>query len=258
MPGGERPDMDEAELSTHLSRISTVWSVVRHAHQASTDSAIAARNGLMERYHGAAYRYLLRILGDPDAADEVFQEFAMRFVRGDFRRADPGRGRFRQYVKSALINLVIDYRKARARGSPALDDLKLEPAVDAPQPGKVDEEFVVSWRHELLSRAWVSLEQIERDRGQPFHAVLRFKSQNPHVKSAEMASRLSAELQPRRPWTEAGIRKLLQRARERFSEILLQEVSRSLEDPTPERLEEELIELGLFTYCHSALERRRR
>ena len=199
MPRGERPDMDEAELSTHLSRISTVWSVVRHAHQASTDSALAVRNELMGRYHGAAYRYLLRLLGDTDAADDVFQEFAMRFVRGDFRRADPGRGRFRQYVKSALINLVIDYRKSRARRSPALDDLKLEPAVDAAEPGKVDEEFVASWRNELLSRAWVSLEEVERDGGQPFHAVLRFKSQNPHVHSAEMASRLTAQLRPHRP-----------------------------------------------------------
>src|SRR3712207_7176976 len=46
------------------------------------------------------------------AAEELLQEFAVRFLRGDFRRADPQRGRFRDYVKTALIHLVIDHQRA--------------------------------------------------------------------------------------------------------------------------------------------------
>ena len=61
---------------------------------------------------------MLAALKDADAADEVFQEFALRLVRGDFRRADPQRGRFRDFVKTALINMVINYRKKKGRGVP--------------------------------------------------------------------------------------------------------------------------------------------
>ena len=63
----------------------------------------------MQRYCGSVYRYLLGALRNGDAAIELFQEFAMRFVRGDFHRASPTRGRFRDYVKTALINLVTDH-----------------------------------------------------------------------------------------------------------------------------------------------------
>jgi hypothetical protein len=40
-----------------------------------------------------------------------------------------------------------------------------------------------------------------------------------------------------------------------FANLLLEEVVHSLENPTPEKLEQELIELGLFDYCQPALER---
>ena len=42
---------------------------------------------LFPGYQGAAYRYLTAAVGDPDVAAELFQEFAVRFLRGDFRRA---------------------------------------------------------------------------------------------------------------------------------------------------------------------------
>ena len=47
--------------------------------------------GATAQHCGAAYRYLLGAVHDPDAADDLCQDFAVRFLRGDFRRADPGR-----------------------------------------------------------------------------------------------------------------------------------------------------------------------
>ena len=38
-------------------------------------------------------------------------------MRGDFGRADPERGRFRDYVKTTLINLVINQRKKAGAGA---------------------------------------------------------------------------------------------------------------------------------------------
>src|SRR5262245_51287920 len=108
--------MDPDSLNQHLSHISTLWTLLQQAHAGPADEATTAQRLLMRRYLGAVYRYLLGALRDEGAAEELLQEFAVRFLRGDFRRADPRRGRFRDYVKTALINLVNDYQRAeRAR-----------------------------------------------------------------------------------------------------------------------------------------------
>jgi hypothetical protein len=56
--------------------------------------------------------------------------------------------------------------------------------------------------------------------------------------------------------TAVGVRQLLHRARERFADLLLEEVAQSLDAPTPELLEQELIDLRLLDCCRTALERR--
>ena len=52
-----------------------------------------AQKLLMEYYFGAVYRYLRVSVRDPEAAADLAQDFALRFVRGDFKKADPSRGR---------------------------------------------------------------------------------------------------------------------------------------------------------------------
>jgi hypothetical protein len=53
------------------------------------------------------------------------------------------------------------------------------------------------------------------------------------------------------------VRKTLQRARAKYAELLVAEVARSMDDPTPDELEQELIDLELLPFCRSALGRRR-
>src|SRR5690606_22273269 len=93
----------------HLSRISTEWDLVFQAHSGPPEEVTAAQSKLMSRYAGAVHRYLLGALRDPDTAAELDQEFALRFLRGDFHRADPSRGRFRDFIKRALRNLMVDH-----------------------------------------------------------------------------------------------------------------------------------------------------
>src|SRR5690349_5073543 len=90
-----------------LSRITTMWTMLGRAHGAGT-AARDAQELLMERYYGAVYKYLRRSLGNDDAAEDLFQEFALRFVRGDFRRIDPAKGRFRNYLRTVLVHLIDD------------------------------------------------------------------------------------------------------------------------------------------------------
>ena len=114
--------MDQPELESHLSRIDTNWTAVIRAHQRMADEGVAARAELLTRYGGAVHRYLLASLRDVDAADDLAQEFALRFLRGDFKNADPGRGRFRDFLKRTVYHLMIDYHRARRAGPIPMED----------------------------------------------------------------------------------------------------------------------------------------
>src|SRR5262249_18756684 len=165
--------MKQEPPNQRLSLISTAWSLVWRANHASTEEAKAARQQLLERYGGAVRRYLLNLLHDPDAADEVFQEFALRLVRGDLRGADPQRGRFRNFVKGTLLHLIADYRKRQRDWPGPLPDEGAALATNT-KGVESDAQFVESWCDELLARAWAALAEIDAATGQPFYAVLRF------------------------------------------------------------------------------------
>ena len=78
--------------------------------------------------------------------------------------------------------------------------------------------------------------------------------ENPDMSSARIAEELHATLG--KPLTAAWVRKNLQRAHEKFADLLLDEVAASLEDAKGEALNEELRELDLLKYCQSAVARR--
>src|SRR5262249_10904360 len=77
------------------------------------DAVADAQDVLLRRYGAAARRYLLGSLRDADAAEDLAQEFALRFLRGDFKGADPQRGRFRDFLKGVLSHLVAAYHRRR-------------------------------------------------------------------------------------------------------------------------------------------------
>jgi RNA polymerase sigma-70 factor (ECF subfamily) len=248
--------VEKPDWNPRLSQLSTEWALVFQSHRGTPEQVAAAQAELMGRYAGAVHRYLLAALRDPEAASELDQEFALRFLRGDFHRADPSRGRFRDFVKRALRNLMIDSRRRlRARPRPLGDDLP-EPADPVEEDGKFDQRFLASWRSELLARAWDALARLEERTGQPYHAVLRLRVEHPELHSSELAERLSAVLG--RPLTAGGVRMALQRSRDRFVQFLMDEVAGSLSSPTSEDLEDELIAVGLMEYCRPALRRQAR
>lgn len=247
--------MNSSGSNRHLSRISTLWTMVSQAHHDGGDEVGAAQRQLLDRYGGAIRRYLLGALRDADAAEELFQEFAYRFLHGDFRRVDPERGRFRDYVKGVLFHLVADYHKKRQRLPRQMSPDRPDPAIDCAPDAAQNEAFLTSWRDELLARTWTALASADRSGGPSFHAVLRYRADHPEQRSHEMADELSRLLG--KPLTAAGVRKTLERARDRFADLLLDEIAQALTDATPERMEEELIDLNLLDHCRSALERRR-
>jgi RNA polymerase sigma factor (sigma-70 family) len=238
--------MDTPELNDRLSRISTQWTMILRAHGGSGEGPDTARAELMQRYCGAVYRYLLGVVRDPDAASDLAQEFALRFARGAFHRADPHRGRFRDYVKGALAHLIQDYRRAKQAWPGSLPaDVAAPALIDTDQP------FLDSWREDLLDRTWKALAVANP----MYHAVLLARVEEPGLTSPELAERQGAETG--RPTTPEAVRKSLERAHKKFAELLVEEVAYSLRECSNADLEAELRELDLLKYCRSALEHRR-
>jgi RNA polymerase sigma-70 factor (ECF subfamily) len=219
---------------------------VIQAHSGVSDDAQRAITQLMLRYSGAVHRYLLKALKNPDVADELAQEFAVRFLRGDFRHSDPTRGRFRDYVKRAVQNLIKDHYR-RQRPTVSLNANMPEPAAADGELADFDAQFIESWRKDLLERAWKSLEELQSSSGQPYHTVLRSKVDNPDLPSHELAGKLSAAL--KRPISAGALRQALARSRRKYVRYLIADVRASLNQPTQDDLEEELIDLNLIHYC---------
>lgn len=246
--------MPTGDSNQRLSQIGTLWSVVEQAHGPDADAATAARQALLERYGGAVRKYLLGALRDPEAAEELTQEFALRLMDGKYRGADQGRGRFRIFVKGVLAHVIADfYRRQQIRPRPLPLDVE-EAQVPGRDPADPDPLFVENWRQAVLGRAWQALEEVEAQTDQPFYTVLRFRADQPQLRSAQMAEQLSAQLG--KPISPAGVRQTLHRARDRFAGLLLEEVAQTLGRAAEEDLEQELIELNLLTYCKEALDRR--
>ena len=237
--------MNQPETDERLSRIETQWTAILRAHGPAGESARSVRDRQLVRYSSAVYRYLFGAVRDADVAADLCQEFAVRFLRGDFHRAAPERGRFRDYVKVALINMVNDFHRARQAGPKPLVHDAAAPELPS------EDDFKAGWRHAILEQTWKSLAEVNPT----FHAVLLLRIENPEMPSGEVAELVGKKLD--KPMTAENVRKALQRSHAKFAELMLDQVAESLEEPTHEDLEAELEALDLLRYCRTTLDQRR-
>jgi RNA polymerase sigma-70 factor (ECF subfamily) len=229
-----------------LSRLSTHWPELLTA-QGDDAAAREAQCAVLRRYGGAVYHYLAAATGDPHAAADLAQEFALRFVRGDFHGLDPGRGQFRRFLRTVLYHLAIDHLRARrAAPGPLPPDSAVVPAGGGPLAAD-DAEFDRRWCAELLEQAWEELRRGQAPVGAPYYEALRWRAEHPGRPTADGAEALSKQLG--RPVTAAAYRQTLHRARERFADLLRAEVAFSLGTATPDEVTAELAALGLLRYC---------
>lgn len=231
---------------SRLSRIDTQWNVVRDAH----DSKIIdneARAQLIDQYGTAIRRYLLASMRNEEAAEEVFQEFALRLVRGDFRNADSHKGKFRNMIKTALYRLMIDYYRRTKRNQQFGSGQPVDDVAEPEELGDAPDSFCLQWRQTLLDGAWNRLRQLEERTGRPYHTVLRERVDHPQRTTKELHKTLAEEHHniPGEP----SFRVFLHRCRKRFAALLLEQVVASLDQPTDDDIEMELIELGLHHFC---------
>jgi len=232
---------NEKRLSQFVAR----WAHLLKAHGESPATRHAAQGELLPRYRAPVYRYLRDLVQDDTTAEELYQEFAIRFVRGDFGHADAPRGRFRDYLQSALFHFAKEHAvSARGGFRPLAGEVVLTAGgSDSDQ----DRRFLHHWRSELLNRTWAALEEASKAHGDRFHEVLRMKSDDPSRASTIIAAELTRRHGGEH--TAGEVRQTLHRAREKFAELLRAEVAASLPTNDAAQVEAELTELGLLVYC---------
>lgn len=230
-----------------LSSIETQWSLVQAAHGESSRDVLV-RGKLVDSYGPAVRKYLRASLQDEDAADELFQEFVLKLMRGDFRYADSDKGRFRSMIKTSLYHLIVDYHRRRTRKTGML----IEDQVVDPHSGPEEDHFQSAWRNTLLEQVWNRLEQLQQQTGRPYYTTLRCRADHPDWTNPQLREALEHD-QVAFP-TESAMRVFLHRCRKRFAVLLLDQVAQSLQNLSQEALEDELIALGLHRYCKFAIE----
>lgn len=237
------------ELSLNLGNIKTQWSMVRRAHQndGSLTGSIdpgTARQQLVMRYASAIRKFVRVVVGDDNLADELSQDAIMRLLKGDFSGADPDRGRFRDLLKTAIRNMARNHW-AKENIRTAVD---LEPDLVGTDDDleELDQQWIKQCRDAALEQAWDRLKQFEQaTEGNLSFTVLNLRSRNPDADSKQLAE-LVAE-QTGKPIRPDSVRQQIRRARLRFAEYLVEDISAGLADPSPDNIRDELIALGIYS-----------
>ena len=88
--GARLPDDLSAKL--RLDQITTVWSMLDDPSR------------FMMRYAAPIQSYVATLIHNRHDAEEIIQDFLVRVMNRGFAGATPGRGRFRDYLKTAVRN----------------------------------------------------------------------------------------------------------------------------------------------------------
>lgn len=234
------PQRQSAAWQPALDEISTRWSQIKDPAQ------------FVLRYSPAIRAYLLALLKQSHDADDVSQDFIMSFLQRGLVTANPDRGRFRDYLKVSVRRAALAHLRRTTRENHRGEGLAAEPAaLDDPA---ADDQWQREWRACLLDRALRGIERhVAAHPGCGYEVALRIAREYPDgdsVLRARVASeRLNKLVSP------AAFRQMLCRARSLFKAVLVEEVAKTLRDPTTEAIDEELADLELLAFVREGQDR---
>ncbi len=215
----------------------------RNFHSITTNTSILVDpSRFVRRYGVAIHAYLHALISSEHDAEEVEQDLLLQVVERGFPDGMGRRGKFRYYLMTVVRNAALAYFRKKSRRPVTVADLSSIPAAQI-----ADRAWDRSWRECVMKNAWLALRSHEqRNSGNLFYTVLRTSIKHGDEDSTMLAVRVSCatgqELSPE------AFRKQLSRARRKFSELLIEEVARTMRAATPEDLEEELSSLDLLKY----------
>lgn len=214
----------------------TDWNEVVAARDGDTARGQAALAALCEGYWYPLYAYV-RGCGFPAAdAEDITQAFFARALESELvAGADPGRGRFRWYLLTALQNFLrnqIARSQALKRGGAcsvvSWDALEAEERflAEPSEGGAPDEMFDRRWARTTMSRAFQRLteEFAKSGRGGLFEHLKGCLAGGGAVESyQELASRLGISV--------SAVKVTVHRLRRRYRDLLRAEVARTVMSP---------------------------
>jgi RNA polymerase sigma-70 factor (ECF subfamily) len=208
----------------------TRWTLIL-ASQKGGEAERSALEQLFSTYWKPVYFFLRRKGLPPAAAEDAVQGFFLHLLQRDFLpRLDPARGRFRSYLLRSLEHYLVnlhEHDSALKRGGGLrfvpLDVAQAErelPAAPEP-PGQAYER---EWALGLMERALARLrrEYEEGRRKGRVDTVVRFFGLDRAPTYAEAAAECGM--------TVPQFKAALHRARERFRDILREEVAATVDD----------------------------
>ena len=223
----------------------TRWSLIAAIRGGEASRVRAALEALCDAYWYPLYAYARRSGHSPeDSADLTQSFFAFLLEKEVFAQADPGRGRLRTFLLTAMQRFMRDeWRKQQRlkRGGghqllsidePLAEERYARELVDHITPEAL---YHRRWALSLLERTLRGLESSYADQGKAvlFAALQPTLTEDPDATSAaDIGKRLAME--------SGAVRVAISRLRSRYRERLLAEVAASLDAQSEAEVDEEI------------------
>ena len=214
----------------------THWTVVLTAGRNETTHAGAALEKLCQTYWYPLYGYIRRRGHSPEDAQDLTQAFFTRLLERQWiGRADREKGKFRSFLLSALNNFLADeWDRARAqkRGGgvaplplqfdTAETRYSFEPADQTTPEQLYERRWALALLEEVLRRL---AEEHKKDERSEYFAAL-----NPCL-VGDRAALPYADLATKLGVTEGTIKSAVHRMRQRYRELLREEIANTVAGP---------------------------
>jgi len=214
----------------------TQWSQVLAARDGTDTRAHEALTALCETYWFPLYAYVRRTGHDPDDARDLTQAFfAYLLEKKVLEDAEPSAGRFRSFLLATLKHFVAnEHRRDRAlkRGGDvqtvSLDAeeaerrFRYEPTAESTPEEAFEQRWAMAVLEQALSR--LQSEWADTDRGEQFECLKpHLTGQEPRIPFKQVGARLRM--------SESSARGAMYRLRQRFGQLIREEVAETVADP---------------------------
>jgi RNA polymerase sigma factor (sigma-70 family) len=229
----------------------TLWTVVLNAGQENSPQSQAALEKLCHTYWYPLYAYVRRQGHSAEEAEDLIQEFFHRVIAKNYlQSADRTRGRFRTFLLTLLKHfLAKEWHRSQAqkRGGGATtfsldaeegeERYRLEPASNETPETIFQQRWVQALLEQVMTR--LKAEFSETGKAERFEVLSGLLLDPEGASQAEAAERLGM--------SESAVKSAMHRMRQRYAELVREEISNTVAHPTD--VDQEIREL------FSALER---
>lgn len=250
----------EDQAGGRISQVPTRWAVIRDPVS------------FFQRYEHPIRSFFIGLTRDESASEDLFQDFAVKVLRGKFQPTMPLKGRYRDYLCRSLINHVKEARRRAGLRQEFLDsDLTEDHAFDDVDPlRQAMSEF---HRSEGLQVRGLVEEEMRRQQvagRNVYLALLRYLIKIQTRKLDPQRGSTDGKVQIRvsmtrvarfltrvtgRPFDEASAAQYKHRAVREYAQRIIRHLVQRAESQDPREIRQCAQELELLAYCGAEIER---